>query len=190
MIRNDMLVLPTSYFPPAGWMAAICATQTVTLEAYETYQKGGWRNRCMIAGPNGPQMLSIPLEKGKHQQTPVREVRTDNTVNWQKIHWRSIKTAYGNAPFFEYYSEDLAIFFEKKSTFLFDFNLELLHLLTKKFGWKGTIQLSEAYQGQMMLPAVEISPYPQVFHEKHGFLPGLSALDVLMCKGKNAFSSK
>lgn len=189
MMSSETLVLPTSYLPPAGWMAAICAAQTVILEAHETYQKGGWRNRCVIAGPNGPQMLSIPLEKGKHQQTPVREVRTDNSVNWQKIHWRSIKTAYGNAPFFEYYSDDLAVFFEKKTTFLFDFNLELLQFLIKKFGWKNEIHLSESYQGKIVLPSIDIPSYPQVFHEKHGFLPGLSSMDVLMCRGKNAFGN-
>lgn len=181
------LVLPTSYFPPAGWMAAACIHSTLVIEACETYQKGGWRNRCNIAGPNGPQMLSIPLEKGKHQQTPVREVRTDNSVNWQKIHWRSIKTAYGNAPFFEYYSDDLARIFEKKAVFLFDFNQEILHVLLKKFGWKGAVELTAIYQGKLILPNIEVPEYPQVFQEKHGFLSGLSSIDVLMCKGKNAF---
>ena len=73
MKTNILLELP--YLPPVSWMALAWQSKTLWLEACENYQKGSYRNRCHIAGPNGIQRLSVPLEKGKHQQTPIRQVR-------------------------------------------------------------------------------------------------------------------
>ncbi|MEO6040208.1 MAG: WbqC family protein [Saprospiraceae bacterium] len=197
-------LLPALYWPPVAWFAQLWAKEKVCLEACENYQKGGLRNRCYIAGPNGVQRLSIPLETGKHQQKPVREVRIAYHEAWPRQHWRSIGTAYGNAPFFEHYSDELRPYFEKRYTFLFDLNLEILHFLLRKFGWPGSLQLSERYVTSDQWPAgqdfrpefsgdiVDLPPwfgaipYPQVFTERQGFMPNLSALDLLFCCGKQA----
>lgn len=179
-----MVRITTSYLPPLAFFQAFWLEETVTIEACEHYQKGAWRNRCMIAGPNGAQRLSIPLEKGKHQQTPIRDVRISYHENWQLIHWRSIKTAYGNAPYFEHYADQLVRFYEKKEVFLFDYNLALFDFLVKKTGWKGRILLSENYAPVPDLPEIGIKPYPQVFQDRYEFMGGLSVLDALMCGQK------
>ena len=198
-----MTLLSLCYLPPVSWCAAAWSSGDVMIEACENYQKGSLRNRCYIAGPNGIQRLSIPLEKGKHQQTPIREVRIACDESWQRQHWRSIRTAYGNAPFFEHYAGDLAPFYERRYTFLFDYNLDLLALiLQKKIGWKGQIimtsewqpsskrvsatDLREAFSGEPDLWPEWFYPirYPQVFEERNGFLPNLSVLDMLFCCGK------
>jgi hypothetical protein len=180
------IVLTTAYLPPVSWFGAIGEVSSFAVEAQESYQKGGWRNRCLIAGPNGVQMLSIPLEKGKHQQTPIRDVRIAYREDWPKNHWRSIRTAYGNAPYFEHYEGELVRFFEKKEVFLFDFNLALIHFLIKKIKWTGTVNRTETFQGATAMPEIKMRPYPQVFEERHGFLPGLSMLDALLCCGPKA----
>ena len=195
-------LLPLLYFPPVAWLALLWRSEQVTLEACENYQKGSLRNRCYLAGPNGVQRLSIPLETGKHQQKPVREVRIAYDEPWQRQHWRSICTAYGNAPFFEHYADELQPFFEKRFPFLFDFNLEILYFLLRKFGWSSPLSLSVQYMLPSQLPegidfrpafsgdASDVPPwfqpvrYPQVFTERHGFLANLSALDLLFCCGK------
>lgn len=190
--------LSTAYFPPVSWLAVWWNHDTIRLEAQEHFQKGSYRNRCHIAGPNGPQRLSIPLEKGKHQQLPIREVRIAYDEPWQRQHWRSIVTAYGSAPFFEHYAPELEPFFEKRYNFLFDLNLDILNFITKKFSWNGQFTFSDAFEAEIpgdfrMLispkPAVREQswfrpvPYAQVFAERHGFLPDLSALDLLFCRG-------
>jgi hypothetical protein len=196
-----ILILP--YLPPISWCAAAWDKEEVFIEACENYQKGSLRNRCYIAGSNGIQRLSIPLVKGKHQQTPVREVRIAYDEPWQRQHWRTIKTAYGNAPFFEHYADEIAPFYERRYEYLFDYNLDLfIFIFQKKLGWNGRLIMTQEW-----LPTLKWAPvtdlretipgvpdewpewfypacYPQVFTERNGFLPNLSVLDLLFCCGK------
>lgn len=198
-----MLLLETQYLPSVAWCAAVWREQVVALDAAEHYQKGSLRNRCHIAGPNGPHRLSIPLVKGKHQQTSIREVRISYLEPWQRQHWRSIQAAYGNAPYFEHYAEEIRPFYERKFEFLFDYNLEFQTLiLKKKLGWKGEFTFQDQYFPVGTWSAESdlrnqiggdpndfpewFTPqrYPQVFEERTGFLPNLSVLDLLFCCGK------
>lgn len=200
----ETVLLELPYLPPVSWCALLWQAEAVTLEACENFQKGSYRNRCHIIGPNGLQRLTVPLAKGKHQQTPIREVRISHDENWPLVHWRSIEAAYGRSPFFEHYGPELRLFYEKKWDLLFDFNLALLRFLLKKMGWPGQITLSETYLKRSQPPAPgdfrdAVSPkneaapawfrpvrYPQVFAERHGFVPDLSVLDLLFCCGKQS----
>lgn len=180
------MTLTTAYLPPVSWCKSGLAAGALTIEGHEHYQKGSWRNRCEIAGPNGRQLLSIPLVKGKNNKMPVREVRIAYDEPWQRQHWRSVRTAYGNAPFFEHYAHELACFYEKKYIFLFDFNFELIeYVLLQKMKVPVPILITDSYQPFMPHPPVTSPRYPQVFEDKNGFLPDLSVLDLLMCAGKN-----
>lgn len=195
----EKIVLELPYWPPVSWLAMVWSRPVVALEACEHFQKGSYRNRCHIAGPNGLQRLSIPLQKGKHQQSPIREVRLAYDEPWQQIHWRSIRTAYGNAPFFEHLSAEIEGFYSRRYTFLFDFNWDILQFLLRKINWAGQLECTEVYQPGPLAFRDTVSPksptppdgfrpafYPQVFLERHGFLPDLSALDLLFCCGKQS----
>ncbi len=197
------VLIELPYLPPVAWFAQIWEAEEVVLEACEHFQKGTYRNRCEIAGANGRQLLSVPLEKGKNAQMPIREVRIAYHEKWQQVHWRSIQAAYGNAPFFEHYGPELAVFYEKYWATLFELNMALLQFLLKKFRWPGQLGFSESYLEKGSSNENwqdfrdQISPknpppewlaqnrYPQVFEDRHGFLPNLSALDLLFCWGKN-----
>ncbi len=187
------------YLPPVDWFAMLVRQPAVTLEQMEHYQKGSFRNRCYIAGPNDVQRLSVPLVKGKHKQQQVREVRIAYDEPWQLQHWRSITTAYGRAPFFEHYGPQLQSFFEKRWDFLFDFNLALLVWTCKSLRIPFNYTLTDAYlleypplcwdSRQAFIPDADpLVPveYPQLFEDRHGFLSNLSILDLLFCAGPEA----
>lgn len=204
------MLFPTAYLPSISWCSAFWNARQVLIDTSENYQKGSLRNRAYIAGPNGVQRLSIPLLKGKHQQLPIREVRIANHEPWQRQHWRTICTAYGNAPYFEHYAGALELFYAREYEFLYDLNEALLRfVLLEKMGWKGRLltggdtaadvaplprwldQAGDAFDrapqvsGSPLLPkSVGFAFYPQVFQEKHGFIPDLSILDLLFCCGK------
>lgn len=195
-----MNLLSLHYLPCVQWFSKMVQGEAV-IEQHEHYVKGSYRNRCHIVGANGVLPLSIPLAKGKNQHKPIREVKISYMDNWQKLHWQSIQSAYGNAPFFEFYADDIRPFFEKKMPFLFDFNLQLLHCLIEAWDLDTSlVSFSDSYtkspngkdfrtsispKPHRQLPDEDFvaRPYAQVFTEKHGFLANVSVLDLLFCTG-------
>ncbi len=196
------LLSETQYFPPIAFYAKARHFDQITIEAEENFQKGGYRNRCLIAGANGVQMLSIPLVQGKHQQANIKEVRISYTENWQSNHWRSIQSAYGKSPFFEYYELDLEKFYTKEYLYLFEWNMDLLKTIRDLMQFEFEIERSTAYHPTPTNDTYDfrnkLSPkthkengqalmrYPQVFEAKNGFIPNLSILDLLFCAGPEA----
>lgn len=193
-LEANLFYLPC--LPPVSWWVAVKNSTKVVLEACEHYSKGSWRNRYMLAGPNGAQLLSIPLLKGKHQQKPIREVRISYEVAWQRQHWRTICTAYGNAPYFEHYADEIRVFYEKEFEFLWDYNGAWLSFLSKKWRWEVPWQTTGAYTSadqwlsgndyRHHWPSPVFKPYPQVFSDRYGFQSDLSSLDLLFCCGNKS----
>ena len=203
--KMDTILLELQYLPCIQYGSKFFQYPQVILEQHENYLKGSYRNRCHIAGPNGLQRLSIPLAKGKNEQQAIREVRIAYHEAWQASHWNSIRTAYGNAPFFDFYADELSPFYQKNYTFLFDFNYELLQMLLEHIAPSSTLQLSTSYQNTSLKEVQDarnsifpkkhrqkedvdfkIVEYDQVFQEKNGFIPNLSILDLLFCCGPQA----
>jgi hypothetical protein len=145
--------------------------------------------------------LTIPIE---HSGTKIkiRDVKIDCSANWQRLHWRTIDTAYRSSPFFVYYADDLMPFYEKKEKFLFDFNCKMLYKLLELTGLKTTVTLSNNYlhdcdmdyrnlispKNKLEDPVFFPVQYYQVFSEKFGFQPNLSILDLLCNEGNNSYS--
>jgi hypothetical protein len=199
------ILLELHYLGSLPYFSKFLLHPTVLLEQHENYRKGSFRNRCVIATANGPLALSIPLLKGKHQQASIRSVRIDNRPDWKLQHWRSIKTAYGNSPFFKYYSEPLKDLYEQPHTHLFDFCFVVQELVLQLLQLQPSLQLSDAYAPtpapnvldfrHQLLPKnyadyqdAHYTPlsYPQVFEDRQGFMPNLSILDLLFCTGPEA----
>lgn len=188
-------VIPVNYFSPVGLYAVILKSENVVFEKQENFVKQTFRSRCEIYGANGKQLLSVPVEKrGNH--IPIIEVRISYKEDWQKIHWRSIVSAYRNSPYFEYYVDEFQPFFETKTELLFELN-NALHLVVMKL-LKSEIkhEFTETYisdygknvfdlrKQETVLPAPP--QYNQVFEERHGFIPDLSILDLLFNTGPDA----
>lgn len=197
---DQSILIEAQYLPPVQYFTVLAQVGTVYLEAQEHYQKRSYRNRAYLAGANGSMLLSVPLQKGKHQQMPIHKVAVDYSKPWFGEHWHSIKSAYGKSPFFEFYTEPLEAILRSRPDHLFDLNRILLLQLLKQLHLKvdvretteyggvpeGTLDLREAIHPKHPKLAFEPLPYPQVFKERHGFLPNLSILDLLFCSGPQA----
>lgn len=195
-------LLELQYLPPVQYLHKFTQYHIV-IEAQENYKKGSYRNRCMIASANGPLRLSVPLLKGKHQQSPIREVEVDNRRDWQRIHWQSIRSAYGRAPFFEFYADAFHDLYQQSFQYLWDWNWALLQELlqalqlplpsfTEEYAKvlpPGTLDFRDRISPKkdyVLDHTFRPQPYPQVFEDRHEFLPNLSALDLLFCAGPEA----
>lgn len=187
-----MLVLPSCYLPPISHFAAMLRGEEVVLEQYDNYVKQTYRNRCVIAGPNGTQTLTIPVEKSNEHKTLMRDLRISDHGNWRHLHWNALESSYGKSPFFEYYADDLRPFYvDHRWTYLVDYNEEMLHVILELLDIDVNVSRTESYAGADLhqwaepnalrqMPSV---PYYQVFAQRNGFLPHLSVADLLFNMG-------
>jgi len=178
-----MIVLPCCYLAPVSHYSALFrAKEGVLLEVNDHYRKQTLRNRCMIDSPQGVLPLSIPVEKPAPHAL-MRDIRISDHGNWRHLHWNALLSSYRQSPFFEYYADDFAPFYEKKWEFLADFNEDLLRLICSLIDIDTPISRTTAYAGELPeFPQVE-KPYYQVFARKHGFLQDLSIVDLLFNMG-------
>lgn len=188
------IILASAYLGPVEWYAAF-RNHDATIERHEHYVKQTWRNRTRIAGPNGVQDLVIPVHARNH--TPMHEVTINYTEAWQRQHWQSIRSAYGNSPFFDFYADHFSPFYEKKNwEKLLDYNTELLALTLRLLKQKKEIAFTSEFtasSNEVLDFRSTISPkenssfiakrYLQVFEDRHGFIPNLSIIDLLCCTG-------
>lgn len=170
-------------FPPASYFSHFWQQDHLILDVHENYQKRSLRNKYQVLGANGVNTLSIPLQKGKHQQQNIRDVKISYDQNWPRLHRETLRACYGSAAFFEHYFSTIEKVLEARLPFLFDFNLSTLEcisqLLKKELVWKPT----DHFVAQPVTPVDEVKKYPQVFENKFGFVGGLSAIDLLMNMG-------
>ena len=199
------MIYPAVYNGPIQYFARLVREKEVILEQYDHYLKQTYRNRCLIAGPNGPLSLSVPVKRTRGKKNLFRDIRVDYDTPWNKIHWKSYEAAYSASPFFEYFREELLPFYEKTYQFLLDLNVGLIEFTLGMMGLTIPLKMTDEF-----LPLVDekdprhyINPkmdikvndpdfkprsYHQVFQEKNGFLPNLSILDLLFNEGARSLS--
>lgn len=196
-------LLSTAYLPPVEYFLLIEKSDGCLVEHYEHYSKQSYRNRTCILTGNGKQALSIPVEQ-THQKILTKDVRIDYTTRWQTNHWRALTAAYNSSPYFLYYQDFLQPFYEKKYTFLIDYNTELLHLLLKFLKVDRHIEPTtdyiavpgDYYDAREIIhpkkcdrddyPLKLTKPYRQVFEDRFGFTRNLSILDLLFNEGNDS----
>jgi len=191
------------YLPPVSYFALLQGFDSTIVEKYEHYEKQSYRNRCYIKTATGIQTLIVPLT-GKHGKTLISEVKIDYTQKWLNNQWRTIQSAYGNAPFFEYYGYELHDKIFKKHEFLYDLNLELLTMCLKWLKYNIPIAETTTYEKEPDKTITDcrsvLNPkkaescnrfyksveYQQVFGSK--FVENLSIIDLVFCEGPGALS--
>lgn len=201
------LLLSTAYAPPVSYFVKLYEYATsgrIALEGCEHYIKQSYRNRCCILGSNGVQSLTIPVELPQGTKTPIREVRISEHGAWRHLHAQALRTAYGASPFFEYYADELLPFYERRYTYLWDFNAELLQtllsLLQLDVAWCATedfipphsadappglcdLRYSLSPKSVKAIPGVQLRPYYQLHLARRGFVEDLSVFDLLFEMG-------
>jgi len=190
------LLISTAYLPPVSYISGCMGSKDLFIEQFETYPKQTSRNRCYIYGPNGLQVLSIPVLKVNGNHTLTKDIRISQSIPWQRLHWRSIETAYNNSPFFLYYRDEFEKIFKLRFDFLMDHNTQLLETVFRILKISSTIKLTDEFQknpenlvdqrklsGKNKAFSSNSPPYMQVFSPKHGFIPDLSIIDLIFNLG-------
>lgn len=195
---QDELLLSTAYFPPAEYFNLIRNAGDIFIEREETYLKQSYRNRCKILGANGIQTLTVPVMKGNLRNAKISDVTIDYSKRWQMNHMRTLKSAYGRSPFYQYYSELFEKIIERDHKYLLDLNNELLRQCNEILDINKCINYTSYFVpvNRMLNDyRYKISPkqdsayttkkYIQVFG-KDTFVTGLSILDLIFNTGPDS----
>lgn len=193
----DPVYLSTAYLAPVEYYAKLYQFKTARVERMENYLKQSYRNRCIIAAANGPMSLTVPVEKGEAIKCLTKDIRISDHGNWRHLHWNTLVSAYNMSPFFPYYADDFAPFYEKHFEFLYDFNEALRQLICRLIDLDVEVDGTSDYLFEVnndyresirprhpaLDPEFQAVPYYQVFKEKFGFIPNLSIVDLLFNMG-------
>lgn len=198
----QQVLLSSLYLAPVQYYSKLFRAKEAIIETDDNYQKQSYRNRCIIASANGPLPLSIPVNKPKGEKCKMKDLKISDHGNWQHFHWNAIISAYNSSPFFEYYRDDFSPFYEKKTTFLFDFNEQLRTLICNLLDIETPISYTSSFVQQADSNTLDLreaihpkrdwrktdkqfaaKPYYQVFAEKHSFIENLSIIDILFNMG-------
>lgn len=119
-----MTILPATYLGGTDYFSHL--TTGAIIDAGERWVKQTTRNRCEILTSHGSAALTVPV----HSARSTRDVRIDDSKRWRHVHWQSLVSAYGGAPFFEHYRDQFApVFVDRQHEFLLDLDLELLEIV-------------------------------------------------------------
>jgi hypothetical protein len=196
-------LLSTAYWGPVQYYSKFLLFPEIYIEQFETYPKQTYRNRCVVYGSNGIQLLQVPVEAGSFHKIMTKDIKIAFHTPWQKNHRSTLETVYKSSPFYEYYMDDIFPFYQKKYTFLIDYNNDINSVCMKwlKLNTKPilTTNFIKSFEGQDYRCSIhpkaqkqaedelfEPAVYQQVFSERNGFLGNLSVLDLVMNTGPDA----
>lgn len=197
----NSVILTSAYLAPVQYYTKLYAAPRIVEERCDHYVKQTYRNRCIIAAPDGPLPLVVPVERDDRPKRPTRDVRLSNHGQWRRLHRAAFVSAYENSPFFEYYADEFFGVLERPYAFLVDLNEAFRSLMLDWLDLHPRIEQTESYMEDVPPgtddlrerirpkipasadPAFRPAPYYQVFAGRNGFLPNLSIADLLFNMG-------
>lgn len=206
-MTNDTTILTTAYLPPIQYLAKLVSYKNVVIEVNESYSKQSYRNRCVVLTCNGLLSLTIPVIKSNGNNTLTKDIRIDNSTNWQKNHWKAIESAYRNSTYYDFVADILNPYYNKKENFLIDLNCKIVNEILAFMGISKLLINSNEFiknvsedvddfrtsihpktQHHLMDNTFQQIKYYQAFNDRFDFYPNLSIVDLLFNEGLDSLS--
>ncbi len=195
-------LLSAFYFGSVEHYRLLAAHPRVIIDTGEHYLRQSYRVRTSIVGPNGVQHLAVPIERRSGEKMPMHSVGLSYAETWPQQQLHALRSAYGNAPWTEHYLPDIEAVLRQGHSRLVDLDLATLRLGLRWLGLPTEVEIRESYvedpaglldlrlalHPKRALPVgVEpVPPYPQVFADRHGFVPRMSIIDLVCNTGPEA----
>jgi hypothetical protein len=192
------LRIESQYFGSIHYIQQIAMANEIVIDVHEPFKKMSYRNRTNIISAHGALLLTVPLQSGRDQKTPMNDVKICYGQNWPSKHIKTLASCYKRSPFYEYYEDGLSAILQTEYTYLIDLNMGILGWLstvlktdfnvlisTKKINYLDPdyIDIRDTSNIIKGIQNVANQDYPQVFMDKQSFIPNASILDLLFCMG-------
>ena len=190
------IIIHPTYFTNIDLLSQLIKSENILFEISDKYIKQTLRNRTEIHAANGKLILSIPVKYSSSKKEKYKDIKICYNSSWQKIHLKSIESAYRNSPYYDFFEDYFIKFFNKKEKFLIDANIKSIEVIYGILDMKMKYDLTNDYKNKLenyidYRKLVDSNPdekmskinYSQVFQEKNGFISGLSSLDIIFNKG-------
>lgn len=201
--ETSKIILTTElqYFTIVNSIIDIAKIGTVFFQTPNKFRKSTFRNRMLLMGSRGVIQLSIPLVGGRDSKLPYQDILIDYKSDWQRNHYKTLVSLYGNAPWFGHFSYELEEIYNTRKELLLDWNILCFQWVLKKLKLVNEVSIHKKLSDQVevldktdyFLPSnydkIEKGPflkYSQVFEDKTGFKSNLSILDLILNEGPNA----
>lgn len=199
-METGQVIIDLQYLPCIEYMALLTAVESAVIDTNDIFTKQTYRNRCKIRGANQIENLIIPIKKIHHKTPLTNQVAIDYQQKWANKHLRALQSAYGKAPFFEYYVDEIVEIYNKRPPLLFEFNKLLLtkclEILELKIEVNYMNQPCEEEANNHIDARGRINPKNQACHPRWLFNPvsyfqvfgnkfdkNLSVIDLIFCAG-------
>ncbi len=201
MWRWQVPVIPAMYFGPVDLYRVLARHTHAVVDTGEHYERQSYRTRTSIVGANGVQDLVVQIARRSGEKMPMREVRLSYAETWPAQHMHAIRSAYGKTPWYIHFEDGLKSMLHTGHGSLVELDLTTMHMCLRWAGIRCELQVIEQYippeeimpgldlrQGhhpkRPIPPALGDTPvYPQVFSDRHGFVPRMSMIDLLCNAG-------
>lgn len=120
------------YLPWLGLFHKIAISDSFCYFDDVQYLKKDWNNRNKIKTQNGEVWLTIPVLSKGYRRRKIKEIEIDNSINWQRKHWKSIYFNYKKAPYFNKYADFFEDLYKKEWQYLTDLNEYMLKWFLKE----------------------------------------------------------
>lgn len=186
-----MQVLSSAYFPSLAYVGTLLQDPNLVIDLHEHFVKQSIRTRAEILSANGIVQLNVPIVHASNSKQALDQIKIDYSKNWQAEHWRTITSAYANAPHFEHYAYDIKCILDQRYTYLHEINLAILEWINRALDLQLEICWSPEFTGLtspdkktwLGRELIASKGYQQVFNGKDLFVQNLSIIDGLMNEG-------
>jgi len=123
------------YLPWLGLFHKISLAHTFVSFNQVQYLQKDWNNRNKIKTTQGDIWLTVPVLTAGHREKILTDIEINNSLPWQRKHWKSILLNYKKAPFFIEYADFFEdVYLKREWRYLVDLNDYMLRWFLKVLG--------------------------------------------------------
>ena len=143
-MKKTLCALQPTYIPWMPFFERIYLSDIFVILDDVEFSKNSNHNRNSIMSNSKKLMLTVPIHHKSRQL--IKDVKIDNSKNWKKKHWFSIKQSYEKLFFFKEIKKELEIIYSKNWIYLSELNIEIIKFLLRYFKIKKKIFISSEIQ--------------------------------------------